>query len=134
MQNFQNCHNFPNTLKLYPPQSSHIDEVGIVSDLMSYGFSISFSATALYELLYGLAIANISPIGYLGSGAALRLTVLRPAIRTDGYFATRIAMLRQQFKYPRGDVFELANVMVDGHDETNHYQCILMISFHSSAH
>lgn len=57
--------------------------------------------------LYGLAIAGISPIGYLGSGAALLLTVFRPAIRTYRYFATRIAMLRQQFKYPREDVLEL---------------------------
>lgn len=57
--------------------------------------------------LYGLAIANISPVGYIGSGAALLLTAFRPAIRTYRYFATRIAVLRQQFKYPRQDVFEL---------------------------
>lgn len=57
--------------------------------------------------LYGLAIAGISSIGYVGSGAALLLTALRPAVRTYGYFATRIAQLRQQFKYPRQDVLEL---------------------------
>ncbi len=62
-----------------------------------------FSAIALY----GLAITNITPLGYIASGAALLLTVLRPAIRTYQYFATRIAVLRQQFKYPREDVFEL---------------------------
>ncbi|BAU11983.1 hypothetical protein LEP3755_25070 [Leptolyngbya sp. NIES-3755] len=59
--------------------------------------------------LYGLAIANITSIGYIGSGAALLLTGLRPAIATYRYFATRIAMLRQQFKYPRQDVLELRN-------------------------
>ena len=57
--------------------------------------------------LYGLAIAGISSVGYVGSAAALLLTALRPAIRTYQYFATRIALLRQQFKYPREDVLEL---------------------------
>lgn len=57
--------------------------------------------------LYGLAIAGMSPIGYLGSGAALLLTGLRPSVRTYRYFAARIAMLRQQFQYPREDVLEL---------------------------
>lgn len=59
--------------------------------------------------LYGLAIANITPLGYIGSGAALLLTGLRPAIATYTYFAIRIAMLREQFKYPREDVLELRN-------------------------
>lgn len=58
-------------------------------------------------VLYGLAIAKITPVGYFGSGAALLLTILRPAIETYRYFATRIAMLRQQFKYPRQDILEL---------------------------
>lgn len=57
--------------------------------------------------LYGLAIAGISSVGYIGSAAALLLTAFRPAIRTYQYFASRIAMLRQQFKYPREDVLEL---------------------------
>lgn len=59
--------------------------------------------------LYGLAVANITPLGYIGSGAALLLTGLRPAIATYRYFAVRIATLRQQFKYPREDVLELRN-------------------------
>ena len=57
--------------------------------------------------LAALAVTGISQVGYLGSGAALLLTALRPAIRTYGYFAARIAMLREQFKYPRQDVLEL---------------------------
>lgn len=57
--------------------------------------------------LYGLAISGISPIGYISSGAALLLTALRPAIQTYRYFATRISLFRQQFKYPREDVMEL---------------------------
>lgn len=57
--------------------------------------------------LYSLAVTGVSQIGYLGSAAALLLTGLRPAIRTYKYFAARIAMVRQQFHYPREDVVEL---------------------------
>lgn len=62
--------------------------------------------------LYGLAIAGISQVGYISSGAALLLTVLRPAVRTYRYFAARIATLRQQFQYPREDVVELRSRLV----------------------
>jgi hypothetical protein len=57
--------------------------------------------------LYTLAANGISAIGYIGSGAALLLTVLRPAIRTYQYLALRLALIRQQVKYPREDVLEL---------------------------
>lgn len=57
--------------------------------------------------LYALAVAGISAVGYIGSGAALLLTVLRPAVRTYEYLATRLAMIRQEFSYPRQDVVEL---------------------------
>lgn len=62
--------------------------------------------------LYALAIAKITPVGYIGSGAALLLTGLRPAIQTYRYFAFRIATLREQFKYPREDVLELRNRLI----------------------
>jgi len=57
--------------------------------------------------LYWLAAADISKIGYISSGAALMLTALRPAVRTYQYLATRLAMIRQEFTYPRDDVYEL---------------------------
>jgi hypothetical protein len=57
--------------------------------------------------LYALAATGISAVGYISSGAALLLTALRPAVRTYQYFSTRLAMIRQQFKYPREDVVEL---------------------------
>ncbi|MBD1870157.1 hypothetical protein H6F93_26810 [Leptolyngbya sp. FACHB-671] len=57
--------------------------------------------------LYTLAANGISAIGYIGSGAALLLTVLRPAARTYQYLAMRLTMIRQQIKYPREDVLEL---------------------------
>jgi hypothetical protein len=57
--------------------------------------------------LYGLAIAGISAVGYISSGAALLLTVLRPAVRTYEYLAARLIAIRQEFKYPREDIVEL---------------------------
>ncbi|KKD39882.1 hypothetical protein [Limnoraphis robusta] len=57
--------------------------------------------------LYALALAGISVVGYIGSGAALLLTVLRPAIRAYQYLAARLAMVRREFSYPREDVLEL---------------------------
>lgn len=57
--------------------------------------------------LYALAIAGISAVGYVSSLAALLLTALRPAVRTYKYFAARLAMIRQQFQYPREDIVEL---------------------------
>lgn len=59
--------------------------------------------------LYALAATGISVIGYISSGAALLLTALRPAVRTYEYLAARLAMIRQEFTYPREDVWELRN-------------------------
>ncbi|HEY9728626.1 MAG TPA: hypothetical protein V6D50_19430 [Chroococcales cyanobacterium] len=59
--------------------------------------------------LYILATTGISVIGYISSGAALLLTALRPAVRTYEYLAARLAMIRQEFKYPREDIWELRN-------------------------
>ncbi|MBD0346965.1 MAG: hypothetical protein ICV63_19495 [Coleofasciculus sp. Co-bin14] len=64
-----------------------------------------FSAIGLYTL----AATGISAVGYISSGAALLLTALRPAVRTYEYLATRLAMIRQEFTYPREDVWELRN-------------------------
>lgn len=57
--------------------------------------------------LYLLALTGISVVGYVGSGAALLLTLLRPAVRAYEFIATRLAMIQQQVKYPREDVIEL---------------------------
>ncbi len=59
--------------------------------------------------LYALAATGISAIGYLSSGAALLLTVLRPAIRGYQYLAVRLTTIRSQFLYPREDIVELRN-------------------------
>jgi hypothetical protein len=57
--------------------------------------------------LYWLAISGVTTIGYLSSGGVLLLTLLRPAISTYEYLATRLAALREQFHYPRADIVEL---------------------------
>ncbi|NET58421.1 MAG: hypothetical protein F6K47_20380 [Symploca sp. SIO2E6] len=57
--------------------------------------------------LYTLAATGISAVGYISSGAALLLTVLRPAVRFYEYLAARLAMIRREFKYPREDIMEL---------------------------
>ncbi|MFB2895734.1 hypothetical protein ACE1CI_22735 [Aerosakkonemataceae cyanobacterium BLCC-F50] len=56
---------------------------------------------------YTLAVLGISAIGYLGSVAALLLTILRPAVRAYQYLAARLTMIREQVKYPREDILEL---------------------------
>jgi len=68
-----------------------------------------FSAIALYAL----AAAGISAIGYLSSGAALLLTVLRPAIRSYQYLAARLTAIRSQFLHPREDILELRSRFAD---------------------
>jgi hypothetical protein len=64
-----------------------------------------FSAVGLYTL----AAIGISAVGYISSGAALLLTILRPAIRAYEYLYARLTMIRQEWKYPREDVVELRN-------------------------
>jgi hypothetical protein len=62
-----------------------------------------FSAVGLYTL----AATGISAVGYVSSGAALLLTALRPAVRTYEYLAARLSLIRQEFTYPREDIWEL---------------------------
>lgn len=64
-----------------------------------------FSAVGLYTL----AATGISTVGYVSSGAALLLTILRPAIRAYEYWYARLTMISQELKYPREDIFELRN-------------------------
>ncbi len=59
--------------------------------------------------LYILAATGISAVGYISSGAALLLTLLRPAISAYEYLYARLTMIRQAFTYPREDILELRN-------------------------
>ena len=75
-------------------------------------------AIALHGLstlaLYGLAALGISPIGYISSAAALLLTGLRPAVSFYQYLAARLGEIRQAVKYPREDIVELRQRVMDG--------------------
>lgn len=57
--------------------------------------------------LYWLAISGVTALGYWSSAGVLLLTLLRPAISTYEYLATRLTALRSQFAYPRADILEL---------------------------
>lgn len=59
--------------------------------------------------LYILAATGISAVGYISSGAALLLTLLRPAISAYEYLYARLIMIRQGFTYAREDILELRN-------------------------
>ncbi len=63
--------------------------------------------------LYALAVSGISSIGYLGSGAALLLTVLRPVMRAYKYIAARLAAIQREFLYPREDIVKLRQDVKD---------------------
>ncbi|GAA6622005.1 hypothetical protein [Scytonema sp. NUACC26] len=57
--------------------------------------------------LYILAVTGISAVGYIGSGAALLLTGLRPAVSAYEYLYARLTKIRQEWTYPREDIVEL---------------------------
>ncbi|WP_008313342.1 hypothetical protein [Leptolyngbya sp. PCC 6406] len=63
--------------------------------------------------LYGLAAIGISPIGYISSAAALLLTGLRPAVSFYQYLAMRLSAIRKEVQYPREDVMELRQRVMD---------------------
>ncbi|AMW29343.1 hypothetical protein [Arthrospira platensis] len=58
-------------------------------------------------VLLWLSWAGISVVGYIGSVAALLLTILRPCLRGYQYLVARLSMVRREFSYPREDVVEL---------------------------
>jgi hypothetical protein len=60
-------------------------------------------------VLYTLELYGITTIGYIGSGLALLLTVVRPAIRLYHYVSDKLRLIRTGLRYPREDVMELRN-------------------------
>jgi len=57
--------------------------------------------------LYILAVSNVSVVGYVGSILAVLLALLRPSVRMYEYLQTRLASIREEFRYPRQDINEL---------------------------
>ncbi|NJO40566.1 MAG: SlyX family protein [Cyanobacteria bacterium CRU_2_1] len=69
--------------------------------------------------LYVLATMGISQIGYLGSGAALLLTVLRPTIAFYQYLSDRLRSIGRELKYPREDIVELRQRVIQLEETIN---------------
>jgi len=57
--------------------------------------------------LYILAVIKVSPVGYVGAVLAVLLALLRPSVRMYEYLQTRLASIREEFRYPRQDINEL---------------------------
>jgi len=89
-------------IKVDHKQLQYVNQVSKIAVIVALALHIS-SAVGLYYL----AEKGISSVGYISSIATLLLTFLRPAVRTYKYLANRLAMIRQQIKYPREDVIEL---------------------------
>ncbi len=70
--------------------------------LLALGLHLSSAA-----VLYGLAAAGVSAIGYLGAAAALLLTGLRPAVAGYRYVRGRLRVIGQELRAPREDVVTL---------------------------
>lgn len=75
------------------------------------------SAIALHLIsaiaLYLLAANGISNVGYVSSSLTLLLTILRPAIRGYQYLSVRLSNIKKEIKYPREDVIELKNRVIN---------------------
>ena len=63
--------------------------------------------------LVALAYFRVVPLGYAAAVAALALTVVRPAQRAYEHLASRLRNLGQQIRYPREDVAELRNRVME---------------------
>lgn len=58
-------------------------------------------------LLLALALAKVSPLGYVGAGAALALTLMRPGLKAYEHMRERLRALRRELVLPREDGVEL---------------------------
>ncbi|NEP89453.1 MAG: hypothetical protein F6K18_22930 [Okeania sp. SIO2C2] len=89
-------------------------QVDYVAKLARFSLWIALALHFLSTVgLYTLAITGISVFGYVSSGAALLLTVLRPAIRLYQYLVVRLSMIRRELLHPRADIIELRNRFVN---------------------
>lgn len=84
------------------------DEVEYVTRVYKRSFVMAVALHLVSAIgLYVLAATGVSVIGYIGSGAALLLTGLRPAIRAYEYVVSRLSSISREIKYPREDVMKL---------------------------
>ncbi|MEZ4380396.1 MAG: hypothetical protein R3A79_03555 [Nannocystaceae bacterium] len=57
--------------------------------------------------LYWVAASGLSVVGYIGAGAALLLTGLRPLIRAYEYLASQLFAIQRELRYPKDNVVAL---------------------------
>lgn len=69
--------------------------------------------------LYWIAIAGVSPVGFVAAVVALLLTALRPGIRLYEYLAHQLRQIGREVRYPREDVVELLRRVSDLEDMLN---------------
>ncbi len=72
--------------------------------------------------LYALAATGVSVVGYIGCGAALLLTGLRPAIRAYEYVVSRLGSISREIKFPREDVLKLRGRVKHLEESVKHLQ------------
>jgi len=75
--------------------------------------AISLHIVSALGLFFIAPHMNVSEMGYLGALAALLLTVLRPSVRFYEYLNQKLSTIKQEFRYPREDMYELLNKVDD---------------------
>lgn len=78
--------------------------------------AISLHLISAIGLFFIAPLLSVSALGYLGALAALLLTVLRPSVRFYEYLNSKLSTIKQEFRYPREDMYELLNKVneIDG--------------------
>ncbi len=99
------------------------EEVEYVTRVFRRSFVMAIALHLVSAIgLYVLAATGISAVGYIGSGAALLLTGLRPAIRAYEYVVSRLTRISKTFKYPQEDVVELRQHVVALEGKVKHIE------------
>ena len=86
----------------------NFENVDYVNLIVRRSLAIAIALHGLSALgFYLLAVTGVSAIGYIGSGASLLLTGLRPAIAFYQYLSERLREIGQAVKYPRDDIIKV---------------------------
>jgi hypothetical protein len=96
-------------------QESHAKGIAVDEQQLKYAADVATKSLLIAiglhigtaSVLYWLAVSGITALGYWSSVGVLLLTLLRPAISTYEYLATRLRSMEEQFAYPRADILEL---------------------------
>ncbi len=105
--------------KAVSAEAAHSASIGIAIDQKQMNYVSKLTRNALIVAillhvfsaagLFALSACGISPVGYVGSGAAILLTFVRPSVRAYEYLWEKLIAIKHKVKYPREDVVELRN-------------------------